>query len=105
VREGPTLLAGTVIDDVFARRHPQVAASVHTEPWLQNALAVTGFHFVGFALCLAGAVLSILFYLPRRSSPNRVPDLPGALSYTGLTLFGLKRVRSTLFGKARKISA
>jgi hypothetical protein len=64
VKQGPTLLAETVVDEVFPRRHPQAAASVHTEPWLQNTLAVTGFHFIGFALCLSGAVLSILLWLP-----------------------------------------
>ena len=62
VKSGPTLLAEAFVDGTFPRRHPRLAAPMHTEPWLQNTIIATCIHFGGLAFCVSGIALVIVLF-------------------------------------------
>ena len=64
VKSGPTLLAEAFVDGTFPRRHPRLAAPMHTEPWLQNTIIATCIHFGGLAFCVSGIALVIVLFRP-----------------------------------------
>ncbi len=50
IRNGPTLLAETVIDGELVPRYPALARQIPSDHWLKNAFIMTCVHFLGLSV-------------------------------------------------------